>query len=141
LRTSASSPPPAPPAPPFDVSIAQAALLCFQNQNEIADKKALFHRQTENGIGQALKDTLPYFLGAAGPEQALRRYELGDALREQRAAQRKFDEATRRQAGADERSTSLVRLAEREGLLSDVPSTLDVPLTRSPATRAIAAGH
>ena len=124
---------------PFDVSIAQAALLCFQNQNEIADKKALFHRQTENGIGQALKDTLPYFLGAAGPEQALRRYELGDALREQRAAQRKFDEATRRQAGADERSTSLVRLAEREGLLSDVPSTLDVPLTQSLLDRALAA--
>ncbi|MFJ5221143.1 hypothetical protein ACIP98_41840 [Streptomyces sp. NPDC088354] len=34
------------------VSISQAALLCFQNRNEIADKKALFQRQTENGIAQ-----------------------------------------------------------------------------------------
>ncbi|MCD9904229.1 DUF3732 domain-containing protein, partial [Streptomyces sp. MT29] len=49
----------------FDVSVAQGALFCFQNQDEIAASKTLFHRQTEDGIAQAIKDTLPYFLGAA----------------------------------------------------------------------------
>lgn len=106
----------------FDVSIAQAALLCFQNQNEIADQTALFHRQTESGMAQALKDTLPYFLGAAGPEQALRRHRLGEAQRSQRAAQRKLEDALRHQQAMDANGLALVRLAEAEGLLTDVPA-------------------
>ncbi len=114
----------------FDVSIAQAALLCFQNQNEIADKKAVFHRQTENGIAQAIKDTLPYFLGAAGPEQALRRYHLGEAQRAQRAAQRKLDDALRQQATVDASGLALLRLAESEGLLDEVPAAPDAEQIR-----------
>ncbi|MEV0701083.1 DUF3732 domain-containing protein [Saccharopolyspora sp. NPDC050389] len=110
---------------PFDVSIAQAALLCFQNQNEIADKKALFHRQTENGMAQALKDTLPYFLGAAGPEQALRRHYFNEAQRAQRAAQRKLDDARRHRAAVDANGLALLRLAQGEGLLGEVSSTPD----------------
>ncbi|WP_031511391.1 DUF3732 domain-containing protein [Streptomyces megasporus] len=109
----------------FHVSIAHAALLCFQKQNEIANQAALFHRQTEDGIAQAIKDTLPYFLGAAGPEQALRRHQLAESLRAQRAAQRQFDDAVRRQSGADARVAALVRLAESEGLLQNVPLVLD----------------
>ncbi|MFC4035766.1 DUF3732 domain-containing protein [Streptomyces polygonati] len=109
----------------FDVSIGQAALLCFQKQGEIANQGALFHRQSEDGIQQAIKDTLPYFLGAAGPEQALRRHQLGQALRAQRAAQRALEDASRRQEGTDTRAVALLRLAESEGLLSDVPVTVD----------------
>ncbi|MFD5541704.1 DUF3732 domain-containing protein [Streptomyces sp. NPDC127079] len=109
----------------FDVSIAHAALLCFQNQNEIADKTALFHRQTETGMAQTLKDTLPYFLGAAGPEQSLRRHHLGEAIRAQRQAQRKYDDAVRQQAATDAGGLALVRLAENEGLLTDVPPAPD----------------
>lgn len=37
----------------------------FQSQDEIAAKKILFHRQSEPHIPQAIKDTIPYFLGAA----------------------------------------------------------------------------
>jgi hypothetical protein len=109
----------------FDVSIAHAALLCFQNQNEIADKTALFHRQTETGMAQTLKDTLPYFLGAAGPEQSLRRHHLGEAIRAQRQAQRKYDDALRQQAATDAGGLALARLAENEGLLTDVPPAPD----------------
>ncbi|MEU2955915.1 DUF3732 domain-containing protein [Streptomyces xanthochromogenes] len=107
---------------PFDVSVAQASLLCFQSQNEIADQTALFHRQTEPGMAQTLKDTLPYFLGAAGPEQALRRHRLGEAQRAQRAAQRRLDDALRHQQAMDANGLALVRLAEREGLLTDTPA-------------------
>ncbi|MGW0314001.1 DUF3732 domain-containing protein [Streptomyces flavidovirens] len=110
---------------PFDVSIAQAALLCFQNQNEIADQTALFHRQTESGMVQTLKDTLPYFLGAAGPEQALRRHRLGEAQRAQRAAQRKLDDALRHQQAMDANGIALVRLAQNEGLLTEAPLAPD----------------
>lgn len=37
----------------------------FQSQDEIAARKTLFHRQSEPHIPQAIKDTIPYFLGAA----------------------------------------------------------------------------
>ena len=37
----------------------------FQSQYEIADPKLLFHRQGEPHIPQSIKDTLPYFIGAA----------------------------------------------------------------------------
>ncbi|MEU1790282.1 DUF3732 domain-containing protein [Streptomyces sparsogenes] len=115
-------PPPGAARAAFDVSIAQAALLCFQNQNEIADKKALFHRQTENGMAQTLKDTLPYFLGAAGPEQALNRHRLNEAQRAQRAAQRKFDDVQRHRDAVDASGMALLRLAQNEGLLEQVPT-------------------
>lgn len=116
-------PPPGAARAAFNVSIAQATLLCLQNQNEIADKKALFHRQTENGMTQAIKDTLPYFLGAAGPQQALNRHHFNDAQRAQRAAQRKLDDALRRREAVDADGVALLRLAQSEGLLSEVPQT------------------
>ncbi len=37
----------------------------FQSQDEVAAKRTLFHRQAEPYIPQAIKDTLPYFMGAA----------------------------------------------------------------------------
>tara|TARA_R110000744_G_scaffold35055_2_gene81404 strand:- start:352 stop:2286 length:1935 start_codon:yes stop_codon:yes gene_type:complete len=37
----------------------------FQGQDEVAAKRILFHRQSEPHIPQAIKDTLPYFMGAA----------------------------------------------------------------------------
>ncbi|MFK4107126.1 DUF3732 domain-containing protein [Streptomyces sp. NPDC002176] len=123
----------------FDVSVAHAALLCFQNQNEIADKTALFHRQTETGMAQTLKDTLPYFLGAAGPEQALRRHHLGEAVRAQRQAQRKYDDALRQQAATDAGGVALVRLAENEGLLTSVPAEPDTGQVVALLQRALAA--
>jgi len=36
----------------------------FQSQDEIANKRVLFHRQAEPFIPQMIKDTLPYFIGA-----------------------------------------------------------------------------
>lgn len=130
-------PPPGAARSAFDVSIAQAALLCFQKQNEIANQSALFHRQNEGGIAQAIKDTLPYFLGAAGPGQALRHYQLNESLRAQRVAQRQLDDATRRREGGDVRVMALIRLAESEGLLRDVPPDIDSEQTQQFLARAL----
>lgn len=65
----------------FKVSLGSAALLCFQEQDEIASKHQLFHRQREAGVSEHIKDTLPYFLGAVGGDQASKRQELRDARR------------------------------------------------------------
>lgn len=60
----------------FDVSVRQALFFNFQNQGEIASRSNLFHRQAEGEIKAAIRDSLPYFLGAATPEQAALRRQL-----------------------------------------------------------------
>lgn len=122
---------------PFDVSVAQGALFCFQDQDEIAASRTLFHRQTEDGIEQAIKDTLPYFLGAAGPEQALRQYRLGEGRREVRAAQRKLDAALRQREVLDTNGIALLRLAQSEGLLSEVPAAPDADMVHALLRKAL----
>lgn len=64
---------------PLEATLAQAAMLCLQSQNEIASSTALFHRQGERGIQDALRDTIPYFLGAVPRNQALKRAQLRTA--------------------------------------------------------------
>jgi hypothetical protein len=50
--------------PPLEADIGHALWLCFQKQNTIASQDQLFHRMNEQFLPQALKDTIPYFLGA-----------------------------------------------------------------------------
>ncbi len=61
---------------PLRANISHALFLCFQKQDEIASRERLFHRQGEPFIPQAIKDTLPYFLGAIDQEHFLRQREL-----------------------------------------------------------------
>ncbi|UWF48376.1 DUF3732 domain-containing protein [Pseudomonas sp. N3-W] len=49
----------------ISVGFKHSRFYLFQSQDEIAAKKILFHRQSEPHIPQAIKDTIPYFLGAA----------------------------------------------------------------------------
>ncbi len=70
--------------PPLSANIKHAIWLCFQPQGTVATKDQLFHRMNEQQLPQALKDTLPYFLGAVDEEHF--RYlaeldELTDRLR------------------------------------------------------------
>ena len=69
--------------PALEANLGHATLLCLQRQDEIASRTHLFHRQGETGIEQALRDTLPYFLGAVPRDQALKRARLRDARRNQ----------------------------------------------------------
>lgn len=66
---------------PLEANLSHAALLCLQSQGEIANQNLLFHRQADRHVDQALRDTIPYFLGAYPRDQALRRSRLRDARR------------------------------------------------------------
>jgi hypothetical protein len=66
---------------PLEANLGHAALLCLQGQSEIANPNQLFHRQGERGLDDALRDTIPYFLGAVPRDQALKRAQLRDAKR------------------------------------------------------------
>ncbi|BDV36344.1 DUF3732 domain-containing protein [Methylocystis iwaonis] len=70
---------------PLEATIRHALFLCFQKQDEIDNRDRLFHRQGDQFIPQAIKDTFPYFLGAVDEEHFLKQHELDtarEALRE-----------------------------------------------------------
>lgn len=49
----------------IQVGFKHSRFYLFQGQDEVAAKRTLFHRQAEPFIPQMIKDTLPYFMGAA----------------------------------------------------------------------------
>ncbi|MFC8920785.1 hypothetical protein ACFT5C_34150 [Streptomyces sp. NPDC057116] len=57
-------------AAPLSANLGHAVLLCLQNQDEVASKKILFHRQNDRDIANSLRATIPYFLGAVPEDQA-----------------------------------------------------------------------
>jgi hypothetical protein len=108
---------------PLEANLGHAVLLCLQRQSEIANRDLLFHRQGEEDgqIGRAIRDTLPYFLGAVPRDQALQRQRLTTARRELRRAE---NELARARAADEEIETSLramVREAVLAGVLADEP--------------------
>lgn len=94
----------------------------FQGQSEIANRSFLFHRQGEPFIGQTIKDTLPYFLGAAPEDLLVRQQELQTAKREYRAAVRDLNEAQSIAGQGGSQAFSLLREAEAAGLIENPPA-------------------
>lgn len=102
---------------PLEASASQAIFFCLQNQDEIANRRLLFHRQGEERIPQAIKDTLPYFVGAMGEDHYLKQKRYEDARRRLRGLERDYADA---RALADEASgtaRNLLQEAKRVGLL------------------------
>lgn len=104
-------------ARPLAANLGHAALLCLQNQDEVASKRLLFHRQGEDGVRPALRATLPYFLGAVPENQAARQQELLAARRAMRRAQAELKVAEDLNRDVDVRLQSLLREAAARGLL------------------------
>lgn len=107
---------------PYTVSVGQALLLCFQHQREIANDELLFHRQADDGVERALRETLPYFLGAAGPDRAALQASLTDARRAVRQLERELRQAERERETAGTRLQSLLALAVDARLAAPVDS-------------------
>ena len=73
-------------------NIRHALFFVFQGQGEIANPAVLFHSQVEEWVPQAMRDTLPYFLGAVDREYILKRQRLRILTRELRLLRRESDE-------------------------------------------------
>lgn len=67
---------------PLSANISHALFMCFQPQGVIASKDQLFNRMDDTFRALALRDTLPYFLGAVDEEHFRFLTEL-DELRKQ----------------------------------------------------------
>lgn len=73
---------------PLAAKLRHALAFVFQPQNEITQPGYLFHNQADNWIAQAIKDTLPYFLGAVDDDFVAKNARLRDLRRELRERER-----------------------------------------------------
>ncbi|MGL3210672.1 hypothetical protein [Bradyrhizobium sp. BR 1433] len=102
---------------PLEASASQAIFFCLQNQDEIANRRLLFHRQGEERIPQAIKDTLPYFVGAMGEDHYLKQKRYEDARRRLRSLERDYADARVLADEASGTARNLLQEARRVGLL------------------------
>jgi hypothetical protein len=103
---------------PLEASSRHAILFCLQAQDEIANRRLLFHRQGEQFFPAAIRDVLPYFLGAVDEDHflALKRYQ--DARARLRRLEREFAEVQSITRDASNASRSLLLEARRAGLVT-----------------------
>lgn len=104
---------------PLSANLGHAVLLCLQNQDEVASKRALFHRQNERGIPESLKATIPYFLGAVPEDQTALQQQLLQAKRTLRRGENNLKTAQEANQGVESRLQSLLNEARVHGLLAD----------------------
>ena len=76
----------------LSANIKHALLYCFQYQYEIASPIKLFHKEQEDFVQQAIKDTMPYFLGIVDKKQIELRQELQELKRKLLIMERKEKE-------------------------------------------------
>jgi Protein of unknown function (DUF3732). len=101
----------------LEANLGHAMFLCLQGQGEIANRTFLFHRQGEPGIADAIKDTLPYFLGAVPRDQGALRQRLVAARRELRRAEADLQRARLVNEDVEVQTLGLVTEAMALGLL------------------------
>ncbi|BAZ13392.1 hypothetical protein NIES4071_52310 [Calothrix sp. NIES-4071] len=77
----------------FEVTIRHTCYYIFQKQSTVANQNILFNRQEEPHIPLAIKDTLPYFLGAIQEDRLRLQKELRQARRNLTIAQSRLKEA------------------------------------------------
>lgn len=109
---------------PLAANIRHALYYCFQGQDEIAAKNFLFHHQSDDFITQAIKDTIPYFLGAISEEALTLENERSILKRKLTLEKRKLEENWNLMGGGSERAISLIGEARQAGLI-DASTQID----------------
>lgn len=109
---------------PLEVSVAQAALLCFQSQNEIANPEQLFHRTGDQQRARHLRASMPYLLGAVSGSHARQMARLQEVRRALRRVERQLVDIAVADTETDLRSAGLAADALAAGLLEDEQANL-----------------
>ena len=115
---------------PLQATIRHALFLCFQKQDEIDNRERLFHRQGDQFIPQAIKDTLPYFLGAVDEDHFLKQNELELARDELRQIKAETEQRSRERLRGTQRIRGLVQEGKRVGIIPEdfEPVDLDIAI-------------
>jgi hypothetical protein len=115
---------------PLSASFKHSLFYCFQGQGEIANPEILFHRQNREWRAQAIRDTMPYFLGAQGPDDLRRREELAERRRELRRLQQRVRAAEAERSAGLGRAGALLTECVDVGLLAERPSAENLASAR-----------
>lgn len=107
--------------PGFEANLGHAVLFCLQRQSEIANRDLLFHRQGEEGITRALREVLPYFLGAVAKDRAVLRQRLLAANRDLRSSLNELRTAEAADEDIGSTLRAFVTEARGAGLLGPEP--------------------
>lgn len=100
----------------LSANIRHALALCFQPQDEIIRRQQLFHGASDNFFAQALKDTLPYFLGAVDDQHVRKREELRRLREQLRACERQLSELKSLSGDGISKAAALLAQARDVGL-------------------------
>lgn len=103
----------------LSANIRHTMFYCLQGQDEVAAQKTLFHKQNEQFVPQAIKDTLPYFLGIVNEHNLQLSAERTRLKRECLLIQRSIEEVQQLQGNGLERATILVEEAKTVGLIPE----------------------
>ena len=122
---------------PLQATIRHALFLCFQKQDEIASQDRLFHRQGDEYIPRAIKDTIPYFLGAVDEEHFLRQNALDGAILALRDLQARRDAMKSHGDRIYARVRHFILDARRVGLIHDHFEPVDLQLAVQELGRAV----
>lgn len=107
----------------LSANVRHALALCFQPQDEIIRRQQLFHRASDSFFAQAMKDTLPYFLGAVDDEYVQKREELRQLRQQLRVCERQLSELVALRSGGISKAATLLAQARDVGLSSSVCDT------------------
>jgi uncharacterized Zn finger protein (UPF0148 family) len=116
---------------PLEASSRHAILFSIQNQDEIANRRFLFHRQGEQFFPAAIRDAIPYFLGAVDEDHFLTIKRYQDTRARLRKLERDYAEVRALTQQASRSTLSLLDEARRSGLV-------DVSLPADNAETALA---
>jgi Protein of unknown function (DUF3732) len=111
-------PPPGQTRLSLTANVRHALALCFQPQDEIIRRQQLFHGAGDHFFAQALKDTLPYFLGAVDDDYVSKREQLRWVREHLRSCERRLAEIAALRGDGASKADALLAQARDAGLSS-----------------------
>lgn len=111
--------------PPLEADIGHALFLCFQKQNTIASQDQLFHRMNEQFLPQAMKDTLPYFLGAVDEDHFRLFAELDELQKKLRLLEAQQSKHVQSVDASRSRLTRILNEGKKVGLIRQEYQAVD----------------
>lgn len=106
----------------FDANIKHTFYYLFQKDTFVTNKDQLFYRQNEPHQHQAIKDTLPIFLGVSGRDKFALESQLRIAQRELRLKAKLVQQAKEAIENSEERAIGLLSEARAVGILPSAGS-------------------
>ena len=125
IENNLHEPPPGQTRAALTATIRHALALCLQTQNEISRREQLFHGASDTFVERALRDTLPYFLGAVDDEHVRKQEELRRLRDQLRSIERQLAELRAVRGDGISKAATLLAQARDAGLTTSMAQAWD----------------